>query len=121
MILKQINDNLEQVSGTGTNELAFKSNLSAIQATGSTNTTGSQINSGTYFYIDDVLCKALADIAVNATFSLNNNYEVVTVGGEIVTSRALISSAETHISNLDSRVRNNITARLSNLTTAIAE
>ena len=57
------------------------SDLTSIKAVGSTNATGSTITKGTYFYLNGTLCQAKADIAVNATFTLNTNYEVVTAGG----------------------------------------
>ena len=57
--------------------------LTTIHATGSTNTTGAQIDAGTFFYLNGQFCKATADIAVNATFTLNTNYEEVTVGGDL--------------------------------------
>lgn len=61
--------------------LAPKTDLSAVIATGTTNGTGSQIDAGTYFYLNGDYCVAKTDIAANATFTLNTNYEVVTVGG----------------------------------------
>lgn len=64
-----------------TDDSANKKDLTNITATGATNTTGSQITSGTYFYLNDTLVKAKANIAVNATFTLNTNYEIVTAGG----------------------------------------
>ena len=61
---------------------ADKTDLTSIIATGSTNNTGSTITtSKPYFYKDGVLCRALADIANGATFTLDTNYEVVTAGG----------------------------------------
>ena len=61
--------------------LAPKTDLSAVIATGTTNETGSQIDAGTYFYLNGDYCVAKTNIAANATFTLNTNYEVVTVGG----------------------------------------
>ena len=57
-----------------------RNDLTGIDTTGATNTTGSTINAGTYFYLDGVLVRAKADIANGATFTLNTNYEVVTAG-----------------------------------------
>ena len=54
--------------------------LASINTTGATNTTGSTINAGTYFYLNGVLVRALADIANGASYTLNTNYEVVTAG-----------------------------------------
>lgn len=62
-------------------DTANKKDLTNITAVGTTNTTGSQITSGTYFYLNDTLVKAKANIAVDATFTLNTNYEIVTAGG----------------------------------------
>lgn len=54
--------------------------LTSIQTTGATNTTGSTINAGTYFYLNGVLVRAKANIANGASYTLNTNYEVVTAG-----------------------------------------
>lgn len=62
------------------NDVVVKTDLTNILASGATNTTESTINAGTYFYLDGVLVRAKADIATNATFTLNTNYEVVTAG-----------------------------------------
>lgn len=63
--------------------LARKSDISTIVCTGSTNTTGSTIAAGVYFYLNGALCKALANIANGATFTLNTNFEVVSVCEEL--------------------------------------
>ena len=65
--------------------LAGTSDISSIIATGSTNTTGSAISSGTYFYLNGVLCRAISNIATGATFTLNTNYLPISVG-EALTS-----------------------------------
>lgn len=62
---------------------AERGDISSISCTGSTNDTGSTITAGTYFYLNNVLCKALADIADDAAFTLNTNYKVVTTGEEL--------------------------------------
>ena len=59
---------------------ADKTDLASIQITGSTNNTGSTISSGTYFYLNDTLVRAIADISNGATLTLNTNYETVTIG-----------------------------------------
>lgn len=61
--------------------LDIESDLASIHATGTTNTTGATITNTTYFYLNNVLVQAIADIAVNATFTLNTNYKAVTAGG----------------------------------------
>lgn len=59
-------------------DVAHQTDLTNIRETG---TTSSQaISSGTYFYLNNVLVRAKADIANGATFTLNTNYEVVTAG-----------------------------------------
>lgn len=58
-----------------------KADLTNLDLTGTTNTTGSTISSGTYFYLNGVLVRAKTAIASGATFTLNTNYEVVTAGG----------------------------------------
>jgi len=60
--------------------VARKSDLTNLDLTGTTNTTGSTISSGTYFYLNGTLVRAKTDIASGATFTLNTNYEVVTAG-----------------------------------------
>lgn len=63
------------------NDKADKTDLTSIIATGATNTTGAPITKGTYFYKDGIECRAIADIATNATFTLNTNYVTVSQGG----------------------------------------
>lgn len=55
--------------------------LTNIVATGTTNNTGATIVNGTYFYLNDVLCKATKNIAINDAFTQNTNYTVITAGG----------------------------------------
>lgn len=69
----------EKIAGTK----AEREDVATIITTGSTNTTGSQINSGTYFYLNGTLCKAIANIATNATYTLNTNFSVVSMGEEL--------------------------------------
>ena len=59
----------------------LQDDLTSINITGSTNNTGATITSGTFFYLNGSLVKALADIADGATLTLNTNYEAVTAGG----------------------------------------
>lgn len=87
-----INENVNTLMFDDTNK-ADKSDLTSIFATGSTNTTGSAISAGTYFYLNGLLVRAKADIATNATFTLNTNYEVVTVGA-LNELRAIYSTSE---------------------------
>lgn len=67
---------------TGSNN-AKKTDLTSIIATGSTNTTGAQIPNGAYFYLNGVFCRAIADIATNATFTQNTNYVETSVGARL--------------------------------------
>lgn len=71
--------------------------VSSTQATGSTNKTGSTITAGTFFYLNGQFCKALTNIAVNATFTLNTNFKVDSVGDEL-THKAVTVSTEAGIS-----------------------
>ena len=80
-------------------ETANKKDLTNITATGTKNTTGSQITSGTYFYLNSTLVKAKSNIATNATFTLNTNYEIVTAGG--------LNNLGSQISNLNNAVLGN--------------
>ena len=76
-------------------KFSARSDITSIIATGSTNTTGAQIPNGAYFYLNGVFCRAIADIATNATFTKNTNYKETTVGGEIanIDSIQSVSSA----------------------------
>ena len=56
------------------------SDITTIQATGTKNTTGTTITAGTYFYLNGSLCIAIGDIGTGATFTLNTNYKVTSVG-----------------------------------------
>ena len=66
-----------------TQEQAKNTDLTSIIATGSTNTTGAKIPLGAYFYLNDVFCRAIADIAIDATFTKNTNYIETTAGGDL--------------------------------------
>ena len=59
---------------------APKSDLASISITGSTNNTGNTIASGTYFYKDGALVKAISSIANGATLTSGTNYSTVTAG-----------------------------------------
>lgn len=75
-----VGDELNGVKNT-LNSKADKSDLASLNLTGTTNTTGSQINAETYFYLNGALVKAKVDIANSATFTSGTNYETVTAGG----------------------------------------
>jgi hypothetical protein len=60
---------------------ANKTDLTSISETGAT--ASQAISNGTYFYLNGTLVRAKTDIASGATFTLNTNYEVVTVGGAL--------------------------------------
>lgn len=77
-----IQDQVDDVRNT-LNSKADQSDLASLNLTGTTNTTGSQINAGTYFYLNGALVKAKVDIASGATFTSGTNYEAVTVGEEV--------------------------------------
>lgn len=66
-----------------TSALANKTDISSIILTGTTNTSGSTITAGTWFYLNGEIVKAKVDIASNATFTLNTNYEKKTIGAEL--------------------------------------
>ena len=67
------------INGYGGGNLASKSDLTNIFQTGTTATQA--IIAGTYFYLNGTLVRAKTAIASGATFTLNTNYELVTVGG----------------------------------------
>lgn len=89
-----------------TDDKAERNDLSTIHATGSTNTTGAQINAGTFFYLNGQFCKALTNIAVNATFTLDTNFKVDSVGDEL-TPKAVTVSTEAGISLVVKSVAHN--------------
>ena len=59
---------------------ASKADLTNIQATGTTNTTGAVIPAGAYFYLNGVLYRAKTQIGTNVPFTVNTNCEQVTEG-----------------------------------------
>lgn len=77
-----------------TNDKAERSDLATLNLTGSTNSTGSTITAGTYFYLNGSYCKAKQNIMNGDTFTLNTNFEVVTVGGELENKLNLVKVAE---------------------------
>ena len=79
---------------------AAKADLTSIQATGTTNTTGAAIPAGAYFYLNGILHQAKTQIDQNATFTVNTNCEQVTDGGlnsitktEVITSECVINDS----------------------------
>lgn len=66
-----------------TADKAERADLATLNLTGSTNTTGSTINAGVYFYLNGSYCKAISNITNGATFTLNTNFEVASVGNEL--------------------------------------
>lgn len=61
---------------------ANKTDLASISETGST--ASQAITAGTYFYLNGEYVKAKTDIASGATFTLNTNYVVATVGDNLL-------------------------------------
>lgn len=60
---------------------ADRTDLASIQVTGSTNTTGSIITRGTYFYLNGSPVRATEDIAANATITVGTNCAYLIGGG----------------------------------------
>lgn len=75
-------------------DLVNYEDLTSLYLTGSTNSTGSTITAGTFFYLNGSFCKAKTAIANGATFTLNTNFEVVSVGGEISSINDNLSKLE---------------------------
>lgn len=71
---------------------AERADITSIICAGATNDTGATITEGTYFYLNNVLCKALASIADGATFTLNTNYKEVTAGEELTELNSNLSN-----------------------------
>ena len=59
---------------------ARKADLTNLDLTGTTNTTGSTIASGTYFYLNGTFARAKEAIQDGADFTLNTNYELLPQG-----------------------------------------
>ena len=73
-----VSDELKNTGGGGGGDGVDKSDLSSIMQTG---TTASQIiNSGTFFYLNNILVKAKTNIMKNATFTQGTNYTIVSQG-----------------------------------------
>ena len=66
-----------------TADKAERNDLSTIHATGSTNVTGTPINAGSFFYLNNQFCKALQYIDNGATFTENTNYKNTNLGEEL--------------------------------------
>ena len=64
--------------------IVSQADITSIRCTGSTNTTGSTIYKGTLFYLNNQLCYAKSDISTNATFTLNTNYGLTTMGDNFI-------------------------------------
>lgn len=59
--------------------LATGQDLTNIQATGTTNTTGAVIPAGAYFYLNGILYRAKEQIGTNVPFTVNTNCEQATI------------------------------------------
>lgn len=105
-----IQDQVDDVRNT-LNSKADKSDLASLNLTGTTNTTGSQIDAGTYFYLNDALVKAKTDIANGATFTDGTNYEAVTVCEEITALNNSVVSV-TYNANTNRNVESNRTTAM---------
>lgn len=73
-------DNAEDLMAGLNNKKVSKIDLTSIIATGTTNTTGSVIESGKYFYLNNSVMKAIDDIGINETFVENTNYITIPNG-----------------------------------------
>lgn len=74
--------------------LATRQDMTSIQATGTTNTTGAAIPAGAYFYLNGILHRAKTQIDQNATFTVNTNCEQATEGGLNDIGRSISTIAE---------------------------
>ena len=66
-----------------TNDKAERADIATLDLTGTTNSTGSTISKGTYFYLNGSYCRAIAYIGNGDTFTLNTNFKVVNIGSEL--------------------------------------
>lgn len=81
---------VESALGALTDVKAERNDISNIQITGSTNTTGATIATGTIFYLNGELVRAKANIAAGATFTLNTNYYVYSLSPTVEATRASV-------------------------------
>jgi len=63
--------------------LSTQADLSNLRVVGTKNTTGATIYAGTYFYLNGQYCRVIQDISNNADFTLNTNYVVTSLGGDL--------------------------------------
>lgn len=76
---KKTGDEVSDIRNTLSTK-ADQDDLASLNLTGTTNTSGSTITLGTFFYLNGTLVRAQTDIASGATFTLNTNYTIVTDG-----------------------------------------
>lgn len=62
-------------------DLSSEADIAQPSITGSTNNTGYTIKETTFFFLNGVLVRAIANIADGETFTENTNYKVETAGG----------------------------------------
>jgi hypothetical protein len=62
-----------------------KTDATPIVATGSTNNSGATIVDGSLFWLNGQLCKAIGNIAMGATFTLNTNYTTGQLAPKVLT------------------------------------
>lgn len=60
--------------------VSLRSDITSINQTGTTNTTGSDIPARTFFYLNGTLVRALTKILDGATFTLGTNYYIPSAG-----------------------------------------
>lgn len=63
---------------------ASRNDISTLQLTGNTNTSGNTIAAGVYFYLNGSLTKAKTNIVNGDTFVLNTNYELKTINDVLI-------------------------------------
>lgn len=83
---------------------AAKADLSSIQATGTTNTTGAVIPAGAYFYLNGVYHRAKTQIDINAAFTPGTNCEQTTVGDEFENLYTIDGTSVSATANTDTTI-----------------
>lgn len=80
---ENVQDAIDEVKDI-TDSKAEMSGISSVKTISTlVNDTGAQINAGTIFYVGSQLCRATADIAADASLTLNTNYVYCTVAERV--------------------------------------
>ena len=95
---ENVQDAVDEVKDI-TDSKAEMSGISAVKTISTlVNDTGAQIDEGTIFYVGNQLCRAITNIAANASLTLNTNYAYCTVADRVETLSAKMLKTSTTLS-----------------------